>query len=123
MTELRKFGALIPISREMLLDHGLVEPTEEERRKFDAARAEYARRKQAATAARPVFIAQLAAVTDPVARVVLDLHSADDRGECVGCEYSGYEAEPPGWPCTTVTTVAEAVGVAVPPDLDMADLP
>lgn len=120
MTEVRKIGGWMTMSRQSLLDHGLVQPTPAEQRERDAWRAVYEERKQAATGALPVFVAQLAAVTDPVARVVLDLHKADD-GRCDGCEYGGYEAERPEWPCSTTEAVATALGITVPPDLDMAE--
>ena len=117
--EVRKLGAVIPVSRHVLLDHGLVEPTDAERREFEASHAEYARRRQAASEALPAFLAALRAVDDPVARAVIDLHGRTSVGECTGCEFSGYEAEPPGWPCSTIGVVAQAVGIPVPPDLDM----
>jgi hypothetical protein len=118
--EVRKHGTTVQVSRDMALDYGLVEPTPAEKAQRDAWAAEYAQRKQAATEALPVFVAALDAVTDPVARVVLDLHK-DDRGSCAGDDYSGYEGEPPGWPCRTVEAVAAALGITVPPDLDMAE--
>jgi len=116
----RKYGARLPVSRETLVEHGLVEPTEEERRKQEEWRVEYERRKAAATEAWPVFVAALADVTDPVAQVVLNIHR-NDNGECRGCEFGGYEAEAPAWPCSTTTSVAAAVGIVVPPDLDIAE--
>ena len=121
MMEVRKIGGFVTVSRHQMLDAGLVKPTAEEQREIDESRAEMERLKQAATVAWPVFVAALDAVTDPVARAVLDLHSADQRGECTGCEFDGWEAERPVWPCKTITTVAAAVGIAVPPDLHLAD--
>jgi hypothetical protein len=32
------------------------------------------------------------------------------RYECRGCEFQGYEAESPDWPCETVTVVAGHLG-------------
>jgi hypothetical protein len=118
--EVRKYGATIPVSRQSLLDYGLVEPTPAEKAQREAWAAEYTQRKQAATEALPVFVAALAAVTDPVARAVLDLHR-DDGGWCAGCEGSDNDGEGPGSPCGTVEAVAAAVGITVPPDLDMAE--
>lgn len=118
--EVRQYGAMMQFSRDMALDYGLVEPTDEERREREAWRVEYAQRKQAATAALPVFVAQLAAVTDPVARAVLDLHK-DEGGWCVGCDGSDDYGEGSAWPCRTVEAVAVALGITVPPDLDMAE--
>lgn len=117
--EVRKYGSVVQISRDEAIDHGLVEPTAEERAQRDAWRADYERRKQAATEAWPVFVAALEAVTDPVARAVLDLHKRDGGG-CRGENGDGY-GEPEEWPCLTVLAVAKALGIPVPPDLDMAE--
>lgn len=116
----QKYGACIPVSRADLVWSGQVKPTEVEQREMDEWRASYDARKQAATEAWPVFVAALGAVTDPVARVVLNIHW-NENGHCRGCEYGGYEAEPPAWPCGTTTSVAAAVGITVPPGLDMAE--
>lgn len=115
-----KWSTVVPVSRDFAIDHGLIQPTEAERRDRERWHAEYEARKQAATEAWPVFVAALAAVTNPVARVVLNIHWNED-GYCRGCEFGGYEAEPPTWPCSTTTSVAAAVGITVPPDLDMAE--
>lgn len=56
----------------------------------------------------------LVAITDPIAREVLDLHGPDERSACRGCDYSGWEAEPIDWPCRTVKTVAEIYGIELP---------
>lgn len=116
----RKYGALIQMTREMLVGYGLAEPTPEEQAKLDASRADVDRRRAAATEAWPGFVAALAAVTDPVARAVLDLHANVDR-MCDGCEFGGYEAERPSWPCATIDAVATALGIDVPADLWMAE--
>lgn len=64
----------------------------------------------------------LAALTDPLARAVLDLHheqgmyreSGYPWPTCDGCDMDGYEAEPPEWPCRTVQAVARHYGIALP---------
>jgi hypothetical protein len=119
VTEVRKYGGTVLVSRQSLLDHGLVEPTDEERRERDAWHAAYEQRKQAATAAWPGFVAALDAVTDPVARAVLDLHR-QERGWCTGENGDTY-GEPEEWPCLTVLAVAATLGIDVPPDLDIAE--
>lgn len=116
----RKYGATIRMSREMLVGYGLAEATPEEQARIDVSRADMDRRRAAATEAWPGFVAALDAVTDPVARAVLDLHKLDD-GYCRGDEFGGYESEPPTWPCSTVDAVAEAVGIPVPADLWLAE--
>jgi hypothetical protein len=114
-----KYGSVIPVTRQMLVENGLVKPTPAEQREMDTRHVAYELRKQAATVALPVFVAALATVTDPVARAVLDLHKADGCGDCEGCDFGGYECEPPEWPCRTSTTIAAMLGIDVPPDLDM----
>jgi hypothetical protein len=57
---------------------------------------------------------RLAQLADPLTRTILDLHSVDKYGECGGCDFGGYEAEPPEWPCRTVTAVAEHHGIELP---------
>jgi len=118
----QKHSALIQVSREMLIDWGLGDRdlTPDELREREERRAELDRRTQAATQAWLVFVTALDAVTDPIARIVLDLHKNGD-GFCRGCDFDGYEAESPTWPCTTTTTVAEALGIEVPEDLWMAE--
>lgn len=113
-----KYGAFIPVSTEQLVYFGISKPTPEQQAELDAEHAAYNLRKQAATEALPWFISTLGEVTNPVARAVLDLHKRDD-GQCVGCDWSGYEGEPPGWPCRTVEAVAGALDIVVPADLDM----
>jgi hypothetical protein len=119
-TTVRKYGARLPVTRQNLLDLQLVKPTSAEQREMDNARADLNRRTSAATEAWPGFVAALDAVTDPVGRAVLDLHANRD-GDCGGCAFNGYEAEPDAWPCPTTTLVAEKLGIRVPPDLDMAE--
>lgn len=116
----RKYSAHVMVSRETLVAFGLAEATPEEQAELDRWRAESDRRRAAATEAWPGFVAALAAITDPVARDVLDLHARDD-GECDGCDFSGYEGDRPAWPCRTIETVARTLGIRVPEDLHMAE--
>ena len=118
--KVRKYGGTMLISRDTAVAFGLVEPTPGEQARIDVARVDYERQKQAATEALPVFVAQLAAVADPVARVVLDLHK-DEGGGCDGCELGSYAEDRPAWPCITTTSVADTLGITVPPDLWMVD--
>lgn len=116
----RKYGTTVRVTREWLVDSGLVQPTAEEQAKIDLQAASFAERKRRATIDWDAYQTQLAAVGDPVARVVLDLHAAVD-GWCHGCELNGYEAEYPTWPCQTTTAVAAVFGIEEPPDLWMAE--
>jgi hypothetical protein len=104
----------IPVARELLLNAGLIEPTEIEQAKAERASAEYQARAERRAAALAVAREQLAALTDPLARAVLDLHHEDDLHECAGCDYQGWEAEGPDWPCTTVRLVAKQYGITLP---------
>jgi len=36
---------------------------------------------------------------------LLALHSRNKRNECDGCDFQGWEAEPPEWPCRTVKLI------------------
>lgn len=119
--EVRKIAAYVTVSRQQLLDAGAVEPTEEERREAEASRAETDRRRRLATEAWPGMIQRLGAISEPVARAILDLHSADGRGECEGCDFDGYEAERPYWPCRTVLKIAELHAIDVHPDFYLAE--
>lgn len=116
-------GWCIPISRDMALMYGLVEPTAQEAadraRDHERWRAENAR-----THARMAdYAARLDALTDPAARAVLDLHAPVVEREhpkipneptCAGCDYQGWESEPPSWPCRTVRAVGALHDIHVP---------
>jgi hypothetical protein len=118
----RKHSAKFQMTLDMALDYGLVQPTPAERAEREEWHVEWEHRKQTATAAAAVFLAALAAVTDAVARAVLDLHKPAERGHCHGCDADGYEWEYPEWPCRTTTTIAATLGIDVPPDLDLATI-
>jgi len=118
-----KVSIALPTSRELALEYGLVEPTPEERTAAERRAAEYARVGAAHDERMAAFRQALAAVTDPVARVVLDLHSEACSRDCLeecgihfcgGCDFAGYDAESPDWPCRTVEAVAGVLGLTVP---------
>jgi hypothetical protein len=93
---IRKVGATVPVSREMLLSMGLAQ-----------------------AAAYPLTVAYadaLDAVTDEPARAVLRLHGrqGDFYPTCEGCDFAGYEGEAPGWPCRTVDAIADHYGITKP---------
>src|SRR5690348_374467 len=67
-------------------------PTEEER-------ARWRRRRENESA---FWAAQEKKHTD---NPIMQLHSRDSMGNCVGCDFTGYEGEPPEWPCRTVRLV------------------
>lgn len=112
--EVKRSGFTLPVSRELALEHGMVESTPEERAEMDR-RAAAARVWQAERAAKLTIARErLAAITDPLARTVLDLHAENERHECEGDDMDGYEAEYPEWPCRTVETVAAHYGIELP---------
>jgi hypothetical protein len=113
VNEIKRSSYVVPVSREMLLDARVVEPTLAERAERERRAAEYERRAAARLAAIDAARPRLAALTDPLARAILDLHAENSEGECVGCEFTGYEAESPGWPCSTVEVVAAYYGISL----------
>lgn len=112
--QITKIGAWLPISREMAVDHGLIEPTPEERQQARVRHEEYERERQAVLARIDAARPKLNALTDPTARAVLDLHSEDDDHTCEGCDWDGFEAERPPWPCSTIRVVAEVHDIYIP---------
>ena len=56
---------------------------------------------------------QLAGIVEEPVRTILDLHHEHDSC-CAGCDFDGYEAEPPDWPCTTTVTIARFYGIDLP---------
>jgi hypothetical protein len=108
-----KSSATVPVSRDLLLDAGVVEPTPVERAEMDRQRVDSERRAADRKAQVDAAREQLAAVTDPLARAVLDLHHEDQHGRCAGDEFGGYDGEPPAWPCDTVIVVARHFGIVI----------
>lgn len=104
----RKIATEVTVSRS-LLGQLADEQSDADRARWHAERVEAWRLYDAA---RPA----LAAITDPLARAVLDLHHADtvEHPQCQGCEFDGYDAEPPAWPCATVRIVADRFGIRLP---------
>jgi hypothetical protein len=111
----RKYGAVIPVSNEVLFPRVRVMTPEEEQRM-----REHRAKVAVATKAWPVIVAALDAVSDPVARAVLDLHRNND-GWCAGCEGWDNCGESPSWPCGTTTTVAQALGIPGAADMWLAE--
>ena len=111
-----KFGTRVQMSRELAIERGLVERTPEEQAEYDAWRAE---QRELQVAAWRIYGEALHAFTllrNPVARLVLELHSPSDGAwpRCQGCEFGGYEAEEPEWPCSTVQAIAGHFEIELP---------
>lgn len=114
--EVRKIGAVVPISRAIAIDYGIVEPTAEEA----AERAESTRLaefdRKAAWETYRAAKAALAEIPDELTRHLLDLHMpvGDYRVTCDGCDVDGYDSEQPEWPCRTVQTIAAHYDIELP---------
>lgn len=85
-----------------------------------AEQDELDRKVQTIRVARAVLHSALIEVPlDPIVRAVLDLHCEVEQdwrgiGECAGCDFGGWEAEAPEWPCPTVRLIASMSGIEVP---------
>lgn len=105
----RKVAGWLPISAELLADLQPRPLTPEERqRRAEREAAEHVLLQQ-----RMVRHRELLAEGGTLGRLA-ELHgprwSALRTLECRGCEYSGYEGEPPSWPCTTWAVLAGEEG-------------
>lgn len=110
----KKFGHIVGISREMAIDFGLVEATEDEKRWRETQAAEWKAKEEAAQPALHDALARLDAL-DGIERAVLDLHSPGKREpwtRCEGCDL-GDDCGPPDWPCRTVCLIAEQHGISL----------
>jgi len=117
VTGIQKNSIAIALTREQLLDMGAVTPTPEEAAEIRRDREAFDQKKKAAQPRLHAALARLDAITDPLARDILDLHARDEADamfpECLGCDYGGYEGEPPVWPCRTVELIAARHGIDI----------
>lgn len=112
MSEIQKISYAIHISRERALEYGLVEPTSselEQIREYNAKWNAWQDRQDE----RHRLAAEALRSAGELERRLMDLHSANERGECEGCDYSGIEGEPPDWPCRTFALLAEHHGLQI----------
>lgn len=56
---------------------------------------------------------QLTYDLEPLALELARLHRPDRDWECKGCDFGGYDAEPPDWPCPTAVLVLKHLGYDV----------
>ena len=123
----KKYGAYIPVSDQLAMEYGIRPPTEE----YLAQKAYWAERarskREAAMALLAVALPALDSITEPIARMVLDLHQRglyetalatypQSNWVCFGCDIEGYEADHPTWPCTTTRLIAQHYGIELPKD-------
>jgi D-alanyl-D-alanine carboxypeptidase len=113
---IRKTGYTIPISRQMAIDAGIIEPTAEERAEEERAHAEYLAEVEAA---KPQYeaalqtIQLLTASDDTHSLAARLLHQHENKGGvCKACWVS--EETWPTWPCNVVQTIALHYGTPFP---------
>jgi hypothetical protein len=103
---LKMISVCIPISREML--EGLRAPTEQKLAEYRAKAEARAAERRAEVASHEAMVAAASGLL----LQVLTLHAPvqDTRGllSCHGCDYGGYDAEPPEWPCRTYVLARDA---------------
>jgi hypothetical protein len=98
------------------IEAGLVAPTTEELARMKAELAEYEAWRERQDRLLAKARVALAGITDPVVRLVLDLHrerSDTTRPQCRECWDGADDAEPEDWPCDTVRTIAGHFGIHV----------
>lgn len=105
--EIKRLSYVMQVPRELLLDAGVIQPTAAQRAEHERRAAEHAAKLEAARK-------RLARVVEPLGRALLDLHGEDEFGECQGCDFAGYEADRPDWPCRTVEAVASHYAIELP---------
>jgi hypothetical protein len=117
MTDLgkvRKYGYTVPISRQMAIDTGIIEPTPEERTQAERDRAEHL---AAVEAAKPQHeaairtIRLLSASDDKWSLAARLLHQHANHGGV--CDEHGGE-DYTTWPCDVVQTIAAHYGAPFP---------
>lgn len=113
MIEAKKLGMVIPVSCDLAeTKFDLFGLLLAEQRRWEALTPEQrAREMEQRAQAEAARAAEMDALHDDVRRKahyllrpILDLHRPVTRHgsvECGGCEFGGYEAEPPPWPCAT----------------------
>lgn len=97
------------ISREMARDQGLIEPNRDELTERSAWHERF-RRDDAARQQRYAVGYMALLEADPATAVVARLHAPDDHPwalRCEGCDFGGYDAEAPDWPCRTIGALAD----------------
>lgn len=102
-----KVSYAVPFSRDLLIEYGVIEPTPAEYARMQREAAESRERATQREAIMDAARVRLAAIEDPLARGVLDLHREDEWHECRGCDVGGHDGGPPDWPCRTVELIAK----------------
>lgn len=116
---IKVISTVVPISRELALDYGLVQPTDAERAEALERSRLWRLRTLQAWAVYDLMRPALADLRDPVSRAVLDLHEPDENGveyagRCTECHDGGEMGDRLEWPCATVRAVASVHGIETP---------
>lgn len=112
-----KHSFAIRISRDMALALGHVEPTPEERAEMDERHRFYVLEENRRALIKEAAIGFLGQIEDEPTKSLVALHGpVAEYGHdiCEGCDYSGYEGEPPEWPCRTIETIANHYRIELP---------
>lgn len=104
-----------PMSREMALDHGLVEPTPQEVADRAARAAVYRVEAARREIVRVEWFSALLDAAGPVARAILEEHTPGRFDDCEGDGFDAFAGL--SWPCNTVLVGARAAGVEVPEEI------
>ena len=115
LTPMTTNSFVFTMSRDQAIMFGHERPTPKEVEEFNAESRERWERSVAQWALLDAAAAELAAISDPLARGVLDLHAcAETMAECSECSPDDEEGYGVSWPCATVRLVAERFGVTLP---------
>lgn len=109
MAEVQRHAAHLPVSVELLTESG---PSLTDLMSA-ALRGDLPTRPPRPDPPTPAGHLALLAATDGPLRAVVELHAPQwgSWWTCAGCDFDGYDGEPPAWPCRTAEAVAEALGV------------
>jgi hypothetical protein len=100
------------ISREDAIGHGLVKPTPQERAVMAANSDFWRRERQARIVRGAAWFSAILDVAGPVGSAMLEIHTPDEYGDCVGCGFEDLAGL--AWPCATVLAGAQAAGIPEP---------
>lgn len=105
--------AVVPVSAELRDDGG--HPPGAVERVVSMLRRSRAARQQAETDARvSIWLTRARLAVGKPASAVLDLHSPDGEGNCIGCGTWCSECGDEPWPCASVIVLAKAAGLDLP---------
>lgn len=113
--DIEKNSVTIAVSREYLLDMGLIEPTSQEAADRAAQRAAYRIRAARQEQVRAEWFSAVLDAAGPVGRAILEEHVPGEYDDCEGDGFDSYAGL--SWPCRTLRTGAAAAGIPVPEEI------